>query len=118
MFVKGLAGECEAKAQMDHVRTRVSVTGFNEAEVREGLPHLIEEFSQRPWLLKTEAFWDGERSRLVVTVEAKGSDARVDGGVGGANLDEVWDCVIACFNFTSDGIHFDVESSEVVSASD
>jgi hypothetical protein len=52
---------------MSHVRTRVSVTGFNEAEVRAGLPHLIEELGQRPWLLKTDAFWDGERSRLVVT---------------------------------------------------
>jgi hypothetical protein len=102
---------------MDHVRARISVTGFNEAEVREGLPHLVEEFSQRPWLLKTDACWDGGRSRLVVTVEAEGSDARVDGGVGRANLDEVWDCVIACFNFASDGIHVDVESSEVVLAS-
>jgi hypothetical protein len=100
---------------MSHVRTRISVTGFSESEVREGLAELTEEFGRRPWLLKTDAYWDGERSRLVVTVEAEGSDARIDGGIGGANVDEVWDCVIACFNFASAGIHFDVEASDVLS---
>jgi hypothetical protein len=99
---------------MSRIRTRVSITGFNEAEVGAGLPHLIEEFGQRPWLLKTDAFWDGGRSRLVVTVQREGDDARIEGGDGGANLDEIWDCVIACVNFTSKGIHFDVEASEVV----
>jgi hypothetical protein len=103
---------------MSHVRTRVSVTGFNEGEVRAGLPHLIDEFGHRPWLLKTDAFWDGERSRLVVTVQVEGNNARLQGGFGGASLDEISDCVIACFNFTSVGIHFDVETSEVVPASD
>ena len=88
--------------------------GFAAAEVEDGLPHLIEEFRQRPWLLATNALWDDERSRLVVIVESDGSDPRIQGGVGGANFDEVWDCVNACFNFASDGIHFDIEASEVV----
>ena len=101
---------------MTHVRTRVSVAGFTESEVREGLPHLLNEFRQRPWLVRADAYWDRERSRLVVTVEAAGDDAQVPGGDGGANLDEVWDCVIACFNSTSEGIRFDVEASEVVPA--
>jgi hypothetical protein len=107
------ASACKLEV-MSRVRTRISVTGFTEAEVREGLPDLLEEFRQRPWLGRTDASWDARRSRLVITVEAEGSNPATDGGDSGANLDDVWDSVIACINFTSAGIHFEVEASEVI----
>lgn len=100
---------------MTRVSTRISVTGFNVDEVREGLPALIDELCERrDWLLKSDAFWDEARSRLVVTVEREGDDPLIEGGDGGANFDDVWDCVIACVNFSSKGIHFDIEESRVI----
>ena len=103
---------------MATVRTRISVAGYSEGEVRGGLPHLLDEFRQRPWLLKADAFWDADQSRLVVVVEAAGDDPRIHGGHGGANFDEVWDCVFACIRFSSEAVRFDVEESVVVPASD
>ena len=99
---------------MARVRTCISISGFTAEEAVNGLPHLREEFANRPWLLSAKAHWDGARSRLLVEVEAEGEDARMMGGTGGANLDEVWDCVIATCNFSSDGIHFDVDESTVI----
>ena len=58
-----------------------------------------------------------ERSRLLVTVEAEGINPCIQGGNGGADLYEVRDCVIACFTFGAEGIDFDVEASEVITAS-
>jgi hypothetical protein len=99
---------------MSFVRTRISVSGFSEQEARNGLPHLFDEFSHRPYLLKPDAYWDEPRQRLVVIVAYEGDDPRIEGGVGGALFDIVWDCVIACLDFTSDGIHFDIEESVVL----
>jgi hypothetical protein len=96
---------------MPRVRTRISVSGFTEAEVRDGIPDLLAEFRERPWMLRPSASWDGHRGRLVVTVEGEGDDPNF---WAKANLDQVWDCVIACINFSSEGIHFDVEDSAVV----
>jgi hypothetical protein len=96
---------------MKRVRTRIAVTGFTEAEVNVGIPHLLEEFGHRPWLFAYDAKWVAERARLVVTVESEGNTLEVQGGTTGAILDEVWDCVIACLTFSSDGIHFEIEES-------
>ncbi|MCE9546463.1 MAG: hypothetical protein K8T25_13235 [Planctomycetia bacterium] len=102
---------------MPNVLTRISIVGFTEDEVTTGLPELLDEFQQRPWLLNTVAAWDPKRSRLVVSVEREGEDVSLDGGCGGANRDEVWDCVIACINFSADEISFDVEESKVIPSS-
>jgi len=96
---------------MPLVRTRISVAGFAEAEVRDGLEHLLAEFRERSWIIQPAAFWDAVRGRLVVTTHYEGADADA---CGRAASDEVSDCVIACFNFASEGIHFDVEESVVV----
>jgi hypothetical protein len=99
---------------MPHVYTRFAIFGFKQAEAVAGIPHLVEEFRQRPWLSKTSAWWDSQRGCLVVAVEREGSNPAINGGEGGANLDEVSDCVIACIQFSSDGIRFSVEESSVV----
>lgn len=99
---------------MPRVRTQISVSGFAQQEVEAGLEYLLDELAERPWLLEATACWDGPRKRLVVTIEREGGSLAVDGGDTGATLDEVWDCVIACLNFESDGIHFDVDASAFV----
>jgi len=76
------------------------------------LPDLLAEFGERPWLLKPSASWDADCGRLVVTIEREGDDPH---RCGEATFDEVWDCVIACIDFSSEGIHFDIEESTVVS---
>jgi hypothetical protein len=92
------------------VTSTISVSGFTDAEAAEGIPHLIEEFQHRPWMLNPAAHWDAERSRLVITVGYAGDDREA---AVAAATDEVWDCVIACLNFSSEGIHFDVDGVEV-----
>ena len=103
---------------MTRVRTRIAVTGFTEHEAREGVPHLLEEFGQRPWLLACDARWEAAGSKVTVTVESEGGSLALQGGTAGAHLDEVRDCVIACLNFTSEGIHFEVEEATLVGAGD
>ena len=98
---------------MSRIRTQISVSGLTQHEVEAGLQDLRDEFGQRPWLLLTTASWDDDRGRLVVSILRDGSSLAVQGGDTGATLDEVGDCVIACFRFDST-IHFDVDSSELV----
>jgi len=88
--------------------------GFTEAEARKGIPYLLEEFGQRPWLLICDAKWVAQGSKLVISVESEADSLAVlDGAVRAAHLDEVWDCVIACVEFSSE-IRFEVEESQVV----
>ena len=96
------------------VRTQFSVAGFTQAEVQSGLADLRAEFSQRPWFLPAEVEWDDHRRLLVIVVECEGQSTDVDGPDVRAALDEVWDCVIACLDFESDGVRFDVESTSMV----
>jgi hypothetical protein len=96
---------------MPFVKTRISVSGFTNAEVRDGLPDLIDELRARSWIIHPEASWDSDRERLVVTTHYQGIDAD---SLSRAAADEVWDCVIACVNFSSDGLHFSIDASSVV----
>ncbi len=90
---------------MARIRTRVSVTGFNDAEVAEGMPHFRRYLRGRPWLIEPIVEWNPQEDRLVVTIETEGVDPKFESeGV----LDEVWDCVIAAFGFSSERIDFDV----------
>jgi hypothetical protein len=51
---------------------------------------------------------------LVISVESEEDSLAVLGGaVRAGHLDEVWDCVIACVEFSSE-IRFEVEESQVV----
>jgi hypothetical protein len=99
---------------MSRVRTRIAVTAFTEAEASEGLPHLLKELGQRPWLLAYDAKWVTDGAKLDVWVESQGNSLQVHGGTTGAHLDEVWDCVIACLNFSSERIYFEIEESRFV----
>lgn len=96
---------------MPFVRTRISVSGFSEAEVVCGLADLLAEFRERPWIIRPTASWNADRGRLVVTTHYEGDDVDY---FGRAASDEVWDCVIACIDFSSEGIQFDLEESAVV----
>ena len=96
---------------MAFVRTRISVSGFTAAEVQGGLADLLDEFRDRPWIVQPTASWDAPRRRLVVTTHYKGDDPD---RLGRAASDEVWDCVLACINFSSKGVRFQVEESIVV----
>ena len=87
------------------IRTRISVAGFDDAEITEGMPHFRQYLRGRPWLIEPMAEWNPREDRLVVTIETEGEDPKFESeGV----LDEVWDCVIAAFGFSSERIAFDV----------
>ncbi len=99
---------------MKRIRTQVSVSGIPRAECSEGIQCLADEFAQRPWLLTAEARWDDQRSLLLVLIEREGSSLAIQGGDTGATLDEVCDCVFACFRLESGDVRFEVESSVFV----
>lgn len=97
---------------MPLVRARISVSGFSEAEIRSGIPDLLDELEHRPWIVSPSASWDSGRQRLVVTVHYEGDDIQF---LGRAATDEVWDCVIACINFASEGIEFQQDDVVMIS---
>ncbi len=103
---------------MKRVRAQIAVTGFCEAEVGEGIQHLLQEFKQRPWLLSYDARWLAVDLKLVITIETQGDSLEVQGGATGAILDEVSDCVIASMQFSSEGISFRVEKACFVESSE
>jgi len=96
---------------MPFVKIRISVTGFTEAEARDGLVALLDELRSRSWIVHPAASWDADRARLVVTTHYEGTNADF---LSRAASDEVWDCVIACVSFSSDGIHFEIDELSVL----
>ena len=96
---------------MPKVRTKISVAGLNREEIAEGLQDFLAEFKERPWLTNPRTEWDSERNLLLVTIETEGDDPKLESeGV----FDEIWDCVIAYFNFSSERISFNILEAELV----
>jgi hypothetical protein len=94
---------------------KLAVSGLTDVEATEGLPHLLDEFQQRPWLLKVGASWNSDGGNLMVQVQVEGANRENQEGISGFIRDEVWDCIIACFRFTST-LHFDVREQVLVPA--
>jgi hypothetical protein len=90
---------------MTRIRTRISVAGFNDAEIAEGMLYFRQYLRERPWLIEPKAEWNPQEKRLTVTIETEGDDPKLESE--GA-FDEVWDCVIAAFRFSSERITFDI----------
>jgi hypothetical protein len=96
---------------MVRVRTRIAVTGFKNAEVTEGMPDFRQYLRERPWLIEPQAEWDPQETRLLVTIETEGDDPKLESeGV----LDEVWDCTIAAFCFSSERMSFNIVEAQPV----
>jgi hypothetical protein len=96
---------------MAKVRTKISVAGFNDAEIAEGLQDFLAEFKERPWLTNPQTEWDSERSLLLITIETEGDDPKLESeGV----VDEVWDCLAAYFSFSSERIGFDILEAKLI----
>jgi hypothetical protein len=95
------------------VRTQVSVSGFTEAQATEGLEDLRAELTARPWLEDARVHWDRPRERLVVAVTREGESPDIHGGDGGANYDEISDCIWACYRFPEPGLEFHIDESHV-----
>jgi hypothetical protein len=95
---------------MSQVRTKISVAGFDDIEIAESLQDLLAEFNERPWLMNPQAEWDTVQKVLLVTVETEGDDPKLESE--GA-FDEIWDCVIACFSFSSERISFNILEAEL-----
>ena len=85
------------------LEVKIGVSGFTNPEVEAGLPHLLDEFSHRPWILSPQAYWDGPTKRLVISVGYDIDEAFIEG----VAMDEIWDCVIATINFQEE-IHFEI----------
>ena len=94
---------------MAFVRVDISVRGLTETEVRSGLPDLLAEFKRRHWLFRPSAVWDAPRNCLAIGIDYEGHDTKL---CGQAVLDEVGDCVIACFQSASD-IQFEIDDSRL-----
>ena len=82
---------------------KISISGFTKTQVTEGLPHLLDEFGHRPWLLNPRAFLDETSNKLIVIVGYE-NNFRLEEGA----LDEISDCVIATMNFDKEMI-FDIQ---------
>jgi hypothetical protein len=95
---------------MVQVCTEISVAGFNNAEITEGLQDFLAELSERPWLINPRAEWDAARTLLLVTVQTEGNNPKLESV---SVLDEVRDCVIACFDFASE-ISFNIEEAKLI----
>jgi len=111
---------------MPRVRTQISFKGFTESEVRDGLPSLASLFRERYWLLEARGEWDRNRRCLVITVERVGSNPAVFPEPseehfdeihrdGGANWDEINECVDACFHQSAEEIIVHLDKSELIS---
>ncbi len=92
------------------IRTKISVAGFKDAEIAEGLPYFREYLEERSWLVNPQAEWDTERGLLLVTIDTGGDDPKFESATA---FDEVWDCVIAAFN-ASGTISFDILEAALV----
>jgi hypothetical protein len=94
-------------------RTVMSLCHYRIADNKSlPLQDFLAEFKERPWLTTPQAEWDSERSLLLVTIEIEGDDPKLESeGV----FDEVWDCVAAYFNFTSEKISFDILEAKLIS---
>lgn len=66
---------------------KTGVSGFTQAEVKEGLPHLLDEFGHRFWILSPQAYWDELTKRLVISVEYDIDESFIEG----VAIDEIWD---------------------------
>jgi len=86
-------------------KVKISVTGLTRAQAEEGLPYLIDEYHQRPWLFETEAYWD-ETTNKLITIVGYDLEIRLEEGA----LGEVRDCVIATMQFDRE-IKFCVEKT-------
>jgi hypothetical protein len=87
------------------------VAGFNDAEIAESLQEFLAEFGERPWLINPQAVWDAGQKLLMVTAETEGDDPKLESeGV----VDEMRDCVIAYFNFSSERISFNILEAELM----
>lgn len=63
---------------MPSVRTKLSVAGFNDAEIGEGLQDFLAEFKERPWLANPKVEWDSESKLLLVIIEGEGNDPKLE----------------------------------------
>ena len=96
---------------MARIRTRISITGFNDVEITEGIADFRRYLSERPWLTESRAEWNPLESELLVTIKTEGDDPKLESeGV----LDEVWDCAIAAFRFSSERVAFDILEAQPV----
>jgi len=96
---------------MVRIRTRIAVTGFKDVEVAEGMLDFRRYLRERPWLIEPKAEWKPQETRLLLTIETEGDDPKLESeGV----LDEVWDCTIAAFCFSSERISFNILEAQPV----
>ena len=84
-------------------KLRLSVSGFTKAQIEEGLPHLLDEFGYRPWILESQAFFDKTTENLI-TIVGYEDDIRLEDRA----FDEISDCIFATMNF-DEKINIDIQ---------
>ena len=78
----------------DFHKVKIRIAGFNEARAKEDLPDLLSELRSRPWLIDSQAFWDGSINKPVIIIGYEFEDRLEDNA-----FDERSDCVIATMPF-------------------
>jgi hypothetical protein len=99
---------------MAYVRTKISVKGFSSADIAACLQDLQAELRERSWLINPQLAWDEAQSLLLITVETEGVDPSLESE---SIFDDVWDSVIACCDFGSARIKFDILEAKLVEPS-
>lgn len=83
-------------------KCKILVSGLKKEQMEKGIPALLDEFTHRPWLLDTDAYFDESNNLLVVVVGYDIDTSYEDGA-----LDEISDCVLATMQF-DEMISFDI----------
>lgn len=96
------------------VRSRISISGFAQAEAIQDLPFLEQDFLERPWLQLDTLSWDHQRGRAVVVLRVDGDNPDIQGGVGGAIYDNVVAAVFATMPSNECEWRFEVDESIVI----
>lgn len=87
-------------------RITITVIGFHKSEFEEGEADLVSEFTERPWLLHPQIWWNETQKTIVVQIDREEEDGDEDGE---GTLDEVWDCILGTLNFKQK-VQFSIES--------
>jgi hypothetical protein len=99
------------RRNMNRALIKLAVSGFNDKEGSEGVSAILEEFRHRPWILNPKVNWDKTKSLLMISMEYEANDLN---DAEKTAQDEIWDCVIACIDFSGEQIHFEKLESKLL----
>ena len=92
------------------IKTIVAVGGLGDEAARALAPGLLQGVRADPRVSAAEATWDGDRSRLLVTVIAE-TQAHATDADEADNFQRVWRAAVRCLPGPPEPLVFDIEGS-------